>query len=277
MAYALGLDMKMRYNLDGLGITYLAFAGFWTLLLIPGCVFLLKNRQLPNLRIRNIPLSVGAVATLHVYFILTLTAYVFNGYFPCTTEFWIMSIYLPLGIALFQASNTQLLHISDLQKKFAGQDTLELKATGLNSVKGRVRVFAQVNRFQSMNSTDRALLMIGIGMVLQVSQVDLCNRYKILTASGHIHFDHFHGFACFSSGIRCCRTSSRHGSLSQGMGVVSIFEVIHESSLTHLRWPSIAWQFFWAWVYAPYLLWKVRNIDDVHGWRTQTIFCCIAG
>lgn len=43
------------------------------------------------------------------------------------------------------------------------------------------------------------------------------------------------------------------------------------------RIPSIAWQFFWAWIYAPYLLWKVRKIHDLHGWRLQTIVCCVAG
>jgi hypothetical protein len=42
-------------------------------------------------------------------------------------------------------------------------------------------------------------------------------------------------------------------------------------------WLSIVWQFFWAWIYAPYQLWKARDIHDVHGWRLQTICCCLAG
>lgn len=37
------------------------------------------------------------------------------------------------------------------------------------------------------------------------------------------------------------------------------------------------WQFFWAWVYAPYILWRSRCVQDTHGWRVQTILCCIAG
>ena len=37
------------------------------------------------------------------------------------------------------------------------------------------------------------------------------------------------------------------------------------------------WQFTWAWIYAPYLLWRIRKIDDVHGWRLQTLVCSIAG
>jgi hypothetical protein len=43
------------------------------------------------------------------------------------------------------------------------------------------------------------------------------------------------------------------------------------------RWPSITWQLFWSWVYAPILLWRVRKIHDVHGWRKQTVACVLAG
>ena len=42
-------------------------------------------------------------------------------------------------------------------------------------------------------------------------------------------------------------------------------------------WLSIVWQFFWAWIYAPYQLWQARGVRDVHGWRLQTICCCLAG
>lgn len=42
-------------------------------------------------------------------------------------------------------------------------------------------------------------------------------------------------------------------------------------------WPSVVWQFFWAWIVAPVILWRARNINDTHGWRLQTIACCISG
>ena len=42
-------------------------------------------------------------------------------------------------------------------------------------------------------------------------------------------------------------------------------------------WPSIVWQFVWAWLVAPVILWKSRNINDTQGWRIQTIGCAIAG
>ena len=41
-------------------------------------------------------------------------------------------------------------------------------------------------------------------------------------------------------------------------------------------WPTLAWQFIWSWIVAPYLLVKSWHIDDTMGWRTQTIGCCIA-
>ncbi len=43
------------------------------------------------------------------------------------------------------------------------------------------------------------------------------------------------------------------------------------------RWPSIVWQFVWAWIVAPIILWQSRGIHDTHGWQLQTIACCLAG
>ncbi|TPX12655.1 uncharacterized protein E0L32_000832 [Thyridium curvatum] len=41
-------------------------------------------------------------------------------------------------------------------------------------------------------------------------------------------------------------------------------------------WHSIFWQVLWAWIVAPIILWKSRNIHDTQGWRLQTIVCCLA-
>lgn len=41
-------------------------------------------------------------------------------------------------------------------------------------------------------------------------------------------------------------------------------------------WPSVFWQFLWAWLVAPVILWKSRGIQDTQGWRLQTIACSIA-
>ena len=156
--------MALRVNLDGLGILYISLVIAWTLILIPGIVCLLKNRRLPCLRIRNIPLSIGAVCCLHVYWVLCMIAYVMNGYFPCSTEFWIMSIYLPLGIALYHASNSQLLYIAGMQKKYAQVDS---NPQDPKAASQRPGLLERLN-FKAYSPANRTMLLIGIGMVLQV-------------------------------------------------------------------------------------------------------------
>lgn len=48
--------------------------------------------------------------------------------------------------------------------------------------------------------------------------------------------------------------------------------------LTHpYRIPSTVWQFVWSWFYGPYILYQIRNINDVHYWRLQITLCVIAG
>ncbi|RMZ88786.1 hypothetical protein DV736_g3981, partial [Chaetothyriales sp. CBS 134916] len=148
---------------NGLSKLYMSIAIVWTAILIPGAVVLIRNRQLPYLRIRNIPLALCAVITLHIYLCLCFFVYMLIGNFPCQTEFWIMSIYLPLGIALYQASNTQLLHISALQKRFALVDTSQddKKPLKRNSWRRSMEVV------MSYSPTKNTLTFIAVGMILQ--------------------------------------------------------------------------------------------------------------
>jgi hypothetical protein len=39
-------------------------------------------------------------------------------------EYWIMKTYLPIGIALYQANNTQLQHVAGLQLQIVSSKTL---------------------------------------------------------------------------------------------------------------------------------------------------------
>ncbi|KAK5048068.1 hypothetical protein LTR84_006258 [Exophiala bonariae] len=241
--YAQGYDGSLRYNTDGLGMTYISIVVVWTCLLLPAIIFLLKNRDLPYLRMRNIPLAVSAVATLHVYWILCLIAYVLNGYFPCTTEYWIMSIYLPLGIALFQASNSQLLSIATAQKEYIqGRAVGRPQAPPPARARG-LRKYWQ--RLREYNATKNTMAWIGIGMVLQVAVA----------------------LIVFLTSRQFRRAFGNSQSAAENLQCRRGWE----------WWPSIAWQLFWAWIYAPILLWRVRNIRDVHGWRSQTVVCIVAG
>ncbi|KAJ9631233.1 hypothetical protein H2204_008318 [Knufia peltigerae] len=238
--FALGYDMALRYNTDGLGFLYVGIVIAWTCLLIPAAIFLVRNRHLPFLRMRNIPLAVSAVAVLHVYWVLCMIAYVLNGFFPCATEYWIMSIYLPLGIALFQATNTQLFAIATAQKRYILGDI------GVMTEKAQAKGWRKYwQKLKAYNATKNTIAWIGIAMGVQIL---LSLIIFLVSRKFHPSFG--------TTGVVTTRAGCRRG-----------WE----------WWPSIVWQMFWSWIYAPVLLWRVRNIHDVHGWRKQTIACIVAG
>lgn len=76
-----------------------------------------------------------------------------------------MSVYLPLGIALFQACNTQLLHIADIQKRYAqgvgyGEKELESK---------KAAKWKRYLAYASAGSrVKRTMALIAYGMCVQV-------------------------------------------------------------------------------------------------------------
>ncbi|ETN37755.1 uncharacterized protein HMPREF1541_07378 [Cyphellophora europaea CBS 101466] len=250
MQFAKGHDMSFDYNMDGLGVIYITVPTVWTVALVAGSIFLFRNRDLPALRIRNIPLCVGGVATLHVYLFLCMIAYVLNGNFPCATEFWIMSIYLPLGIALYHASNTQLLHVAMLQKKFAPKEGTG-NSGGSDAKKPAWRILVQ--KLRDSGPTKRTLHLIGIGMIAQ--QFFFVLIVFLISKKFHDNF----------------------GLVEWVNKPTDYREQASQCRKGWEWWPSIAWQFAWSWIYAPYLLYKVRSIKDTHGWRLQTACTCIAG
>ena len=99
-------------NLDGYGISQIAFIGTYTIFLYTACAYLWFRRHHPVIKMRKTGLAILSILILHVYMIMVFMVYPLNGAFPCSAEFWIMSMYLPLGIGLFQAQNQQLLIVS---------------------------------------------------------------------------------------------------------------------------------------------------------------------
>ena len=89
-------------NTDTLGIAYVVIAIIYTLILGFELTLLYRRRDAFCIQIRNIKIVFAAVSTLHVYLTLVLLAYSWNGLYPCSAEFWVMSIFLPLGMAFFQ-------------------------------------------------------------------------------------------------------------------------------------------------------------------------------
>ena len=171
MKFSFGYTMSPLYNWDRLAAIYITIAILWTGILVSGIITLIINRDLPYIKIRNVPLAISAVALLHVYWCLSMTAYILNGNFPCGVEFWIMSTYLPLGIALYQASNTQLLHIAGLQRKFAyGEEDSMDNTPELKPPSRRQKV---VVWWTGLEYTQKTMGAIAIGMVAQVRSFSL--------------------------------------------------------------------------------------------------------
>ncbi len=96
-------------NFDGYGISLIVVIVLYSIFFYAACAFLWLQRNNPAIRMRKIGLALLSVLVLHVYLVLVFLVYPLNASFPCGLEFWVMSIYLPLGVGLFQAQNQQLL------------------------------------------------------------------------------------------------------------------------------------------------------------------------
>ena len=105
-----------NYNLDGYGIGYIVFDIIYTIAFLAACAYVWIHRNDSIIKMRNIPLALSSLLLLHIYMFMVLIVYPINGAFPCQAEFWIMSLYLPIGIGLFQAQNQQLLIVSERQR-----------------------------------------------------------------------------------------------------------------------------------------------------------------
>ncbi|KAL8728730.1 MAG: hypothetical protein Q9166_005217 [cf. Caloplaca sp. 2 TL-2023] len=233
------------FNLDGWGIFQLVFNILYTLILLVLCGMLWKERDNAVIRMRKIPMAIAAVLVLHVYFAVVLVVYPLNGHFPCTAEFWIMSIYLPIGIGLVQAQNQQLLLISEGQKDLLTNDSYKALPGGKN-----LRQYYW-NKFmiwcKSSYKQDAFEGFIAAGMLVQ-----FLGSFLIYMIS---------------------RKFSAYGIVSQPT----------TQALCRRGWewaPSIIWQAAWNFIAGPYLLWKIRKISDIYHWRWQTsaaIVACLPG
>ena len=89
-------------NFDAAGIAYLVAAFVYTLVVAIELFLLYRRRSAFCVRIRGLDIVFTSTCMLHVYLILVLLVYPLNGRWPCSAEFWVMSIFLPSGIAVFQ-------------------------------------------------------------------------------------------------------------------------------------------------------------------------------
>ncbi|KAJ4371283.1 hypothetical protein N0V83_004500 [Neocucurbitaria cava] len=165
--------MGYEFHFDSIGWTYMGLTIAWNVALVAAMIFLWTHRQQPSLRMRKLPLMFAGILCLHVYGILCIVVYPIGAIFSCTLEFWVMSIYVPLGIALFHAANTQFLHLASRQKHFARMSTLsslshqksidEEKAREVSNSRWK-RIVGGVERADNI---ERTLVCIGIGLAVQ--------------------------------------------------------------------------------------------------------------
>ncbi|KAF4333976.1 hypothetical protein FBEOM_12200 [Fusarium beomiforme] len=236
-------DEKPHARFEGIAILWIAFSSVWTILLVAGMAFLYGRRDMPILRIRGLLLSFSSVILLHLYWLAVQWVYVIALLFPPAVEFWIMSIWLPFGIALFHASNSRFLYIAKSQKNLFVSSHARPKSE-------RVQKRGLIGRYSNLDYTNRMLVLVGLGMLFQL----------LLTTFMFLVSRKFHDSFGISGTEVTGTESQRKAAARKGWE----------------WWPSIVWQLVWAWVIAPVILWKSRNIRDTQGWRVQTIACCLA-
>ena len=179
-------------NLDGYGISNITFGVVYSLFFYGACIFLWFYRHHPVVKMRNVPLLLMSLLTLHVFLFMVLVVYTLNGAFPCQVEFWCMSLYLPIGIGLFQAQNQQLLVVSSQQAKLVTNDEL-FRSLPPKSGKGfgsfNYWVFRLKCWWRDVCSTRRYEAYVTLGIVIQVGAVhgfltgQTCSRFIMSSLS----------------------------------------------------------------------------------------------
>ena len=176
-----GHDWVRSENFDGYGISLIVVILLYSILFYAACIFLWLQRSNPAIRMRKIPLALLSVLVLHVYLVIIFVVYPLNGHFPCGVEFWVMSIYLPVGIGLFQAQNQQLLIVSREQNLLKG--VVELYRPLYPDFGGglggpRYWTWRLKLWWRSVNTQNKYEGFVFVGMVVQVRRLSLVKIAK---------------------------------------------------------------------------------------------------
>ncbi|RDA95628.1 hypothetical protein CP533_1143 [Ophiocordyceps camponoti-saundersi (nom. inval.)] len=239
-------ESKHEYIITPVSIWWVSWACIWTVVVVAGVSYLVARRNSPVLRIRGLSLTLAAITLLHLYFLSVQCANVWGPLMPGDAEFWIMGTYLPFGLALFHASNSRFLHVAKLQKRYMHRgNSISSEETIRPRTKGGL-----VARFRQLDYTSKILIIVGSGIMFQF----------LLTLTTYLISRKYHG----SWGI-------------PGTGVHGT-EMEQKTEMGRgWEWiPSVVWQFFWAWIVAPIVLWKARGVHDTQGWRFQTMACAVS-
>jgi hypothetical protein len=156
---------KPEVRLDAVGIWWITFGAVWTALLVGGMTFLYKKRNTPTLRLRGLSLTFAGIVLLHLYWITVQIGYSVGPLAPAVAEYWIMGIWYPFGIALFQAGNSQFLHVAQAQSRFARPPS-QMKTRF--DEKRLPQNPSLLQRLRQMDYSKRMFMLVTIGMAIQV-------------------------------------------------------------------------------------------------------------
>lgn len=164
-------DSKPGLLITTASIFWVVFGIVWTLLVCLGIGYLIKNRNTPTVRIRGLYLCLFATFFLHIYAWSCQFGLLIGPLMPGDAQFWLMGLWLPLGISFFQASNARFLYIARLQKKYV-YPTSHLS---LSSKKGKAT--SLIARFNRLNYSSKILITVGFGTFIQV-----CNDMRAMAS-----------------------------------------------------------------------------------------------
>ncbi|RAQ75714.1 hypothetical protein COH21_012116 [Aspergillus flavus] len=238
-------DSKPRVSYTPVSIWWVCWGCIWTTVIALGMAYLIAHRNTPALRVRGLALSLSAIVVLHIYWLSVQFGTMIGALMPGDVEYWIMGTYLPCGIALFHLSNSQFLYVAKLQRKYVNYDSRCIRPA--TSLRPKANVLCQFHR---LGHTPKLFIFICISLLCQL----------ILTVLMWV--------------------ISRKWHSSWGIPGTEVYGTEMEQKSEMGRgwewWPSIFWQTFWSWIFAPIVLWKSRRIYDTQGWRVQTLGCAIA-
>lgn len=162
-------DTKPGPRLNAIGIWWIVWGAIWTTAVVAGMVFLWLRRDIPTLRIRGLALSFAGITLLHLYWISVQLGYSIGPMAPEVAEFWIMSIWFPFGIALFQAGNSQFLHVARAQARYASHPSQMESRFDEKHAQQPPQRLTFIARLRKMDYSRRMFACVTIGMIVQVS------------------------------------------------------------------------------------------------------------
>lgn len=143
-------------------VFWLIFGIVWTIVVSLGVTYLVKNRDTPTVRIRGLWLCLFATCFLHLYAWSCQFGLLLGPMMPGDAQYWLMGLWLPIGISFFQASNARFLYIARLQKKYVYPSN----RLSLSSKRGKAT--SLIARFHRLDYSSKILISVGFGTLVQV-------------------------------------------------------------------------------------------------------------